>query len=1806
MATAPSTTHPFDEVASLRAELHDLFPTPGSIERVHLYRALAVVIDDVQWLSPYFGLPALPQHLRLLEQQALSATPISQHGADIGLLRGDHGLAGAVIGNRAPRQPRGLQTLRGLLWLAMRRARSSTTPFQSSAAHFASAIRGAIGATSGAAAIALGEPLTRLGNANTLDTAIIALDLLTLGRHQSLVVAWRGWLRPALEAMLEDQERPPPASPPQTTAPPPPRDKGRPKEAIEADIVEAPRVIALVPTTPHPEQHPYEPLGEFDSGLSLVIVPGFGTGKCSRARATYRASQAIWSGNYLLLTTHPDALPADVYGAVLVSLVRQLLDKNLPNARARGLCGCLLKAITGRTTQGLAALRLSPPSTDEPLRHGHLDLDAGRLVLPPYWKLDPPQSTSTAEASAPSYFRPTPEQRALLAPVTDQILLPLVRPVREALAKHRELLATLQTLEDLTLLDAEMAQAATAVAREIDVPIRVASLRRSLGPLVMELTGDLASAQLICGESFGKTSAQLHYYAPKRGDLAAAYAYVIGQCFGDCESHRIPEPGLRVGSELLVTASAAKTMAQASYVHGATGDGHNSQPSALIWHRRLLDHIVRMVMASAGHRPAEALFELALGDIDLGSGAALFRDKRHDLAHDPRLACLPSLLCRQLQVYADHLSLVAAEVPGAAPEIRRILTGEAPLLVDITAHGEVIRPTIAAVMVRSPDIWQVIPHNWGRTYVRTRGIELGGSAFVLACQLGHFDAVGYPYSNQSPTDPIEAIEAVRPVLDRLIVSQGWQVLVPDSAASKTPRAKDPGKAPACLRDWSQQLKSNERLAAESGARWEKQLRTDARRQRDAALEIVLAHPDLVAAGVPSAFAAQEQAPLRASLANLDFPRIRQELVVACGDDAAAAVARLRALRLVIGRVARQQDETAPPLPIPIAIRRPLDNPFFHGACLALTQVEVLRQHVRARSAAKSPTRGLALQMARAAEALCLFGAIDDPATVLDLLAARGKAIASAAIPDLLLAPLGDGRVIALRGVAALCLAALARAFPDAPVPEATAIDDALAELLPPWALPQAGPDRQPLRLLCSTVRVANRFELSPAARFAVDPTRGCIPASLAEQIAYIDRDPVGPTRETPEERMADQPDLKRSPLPGKSKKVSATTQYAQLLAMLPSPKKPLELPLTRKSISATALDLKETRIAVIAEIGRWITNSNEPDSEGLSPIVQMLASWTRAELRRLKDDGKPLANRTVLTYLTRFARALVEALGDSEASRWDGTEIETAYEEALGMSIDAKHKVAAQLLSFHTYCEQEFDLPEVDLALVYSHLGLRERRVDAGMILPVERQQAIAVIADAPAGGSDKDFSDTRSARVADFATLFLAEGGARISEPLGLQLRDLGMRPNGTLWAWLRPNRLRSMKTSAGRRVIQLDRRGDGEHQKRAWRWITSVRRAAGVRRPGSTYVTQDAETRAFADHPAVVRRIRNALADATGRRSERLHRLRHLVATERITRTALATEDAAWAQVPVAEPLLARTLQPRDLHAISVPLGHAHWMTTISCYLHIPWLLQSRHAARLRETYFTRQTVAASLGYTPFTLDELLRGATIKDPVNAWFDRFRARRNPPQAALLEPTAIEATPSVQPTTTPMTWTAQRLGALVDQAWRAKDLLAALVVVGAPLSEAERIERAAARWETKLGLRLLPEYVGERRRDCPSRAIRRLHDDASLEALWRHFDSGKEETHSSLSVIAAECFTYLHPNRDHRLQLPREHVDTLRALLSLAGVPEGDVTVDNAAGDLALISVERIGGQNPGRKGLGLKRILAVIGMASMLKRSAG
>ena len=135
--------------------------------------------------------------------------------------------------------------------------------------------------------------------------------------------------------------------------------------------------------------------------------------------------------------------------------------------------------------------------------------------------------------------------------------------------------------------------------------------------------------------------------------------------------------------------------------------------------------------------------------------------------------------------------------------------------------------------------------------------------------------------------------------------------------------------------------------------------------------------------------------------------------------------------------------------------------------------------------------------ARTAQTLALYGFCDSPNQIEGVLTHRNSVVRSAALNDAILVKWGPEpeQVVGLRGLAALSVAKLAKKYPEQAVPAREEINTALETLLPEWAVPNTKVDL--LALLCETVSVSNRFELSPAARMALDARKGSVCAHLS-------------------------------------------------------------------------------------------------------------------------------------------------------------------------------------------------------------------------------------------------------------------------------------------------------------------------------------------------------------------------------------------------------------------------------------------------------------------------------------------------------------------------------------------------------------------------------------------------------------------------------------------------------------------------------------------------------------------------------------
>ncbi len=473
---------PPPEPSTVALECDAIFATPGSAERVWLYDALLGILQQISWLHPLLGGQAMQLALLELRKDAWVRTPVKQHGSPVKLLRGDFGTAGAVIGMGTAAQPRGLLTLRGLFWLSLQHGRTLGQIPHGSVEAIASALRSAAASPTSRAAVALKPILQDLQHAEDLGGALHVLERLSDSVHEGLREAWGNWLRHILEepSATHRPENPQPSESthPLTRSGVRTRGTHRGMDRTELDP-RAPDVHPLRRSAPFPGQLPNEPPEEFSEPADLVLVPGFGNGTLSRRQAEYRARQAVWSGNILLLTTHPDALPPDVYGAALRLLVEKLELGEIDDPNARGYLVCLIKAMSGRTTPGVASLRIGVSVSDMAGGGLCLDQERGFVHFPPYWKeLDPSEDERRiVDASAPplGFFHPKGEAQAkLLAPVCNQIVLPLVRPIHRALSRHQSILSTMGEFEPITL-DQHAAEAANDLSSSLGIHITVAA-----------------------------------------------------------------------------------------------------------------------------------------------------------------------------------------------------------------------------------------------------------------------------------------------------------------------------------------------------------------------------------------------------------------------------------------------------------------------------------------------------------------------------------------------------------------------------------------------------------------------------------------------------------------------------------------------------------------------------------------------------------------------------------------------------------------------------------------------------------------------------------------------------------------------------------------------------------------------------------------------------------------------------------------------------------------------------------------------------------------------------------------------------------------------------------------------------------------------------------------------------------------------------------------------------------------------------------------------------------------------------------
>lgn len=1770
---------------------------PGKPELTRpVFKALLRVAQAVPWFASALGHDPIVPLGKLLSLLAAKQGYVTRPTA-VCHLAGQWDLAATMVGSEAEPMP-GAESLRAALWICHERWTKSGRPHQTDIAELASRIRGAVETRDRRAME--NHPVARLFSAIAKARTLPAF----LDAARPLLQSPSSALRDVWTKFDEELQKDGALGPSEPTPPGGLRHRDPDDGDNDAEYESFVRHVHRVSIRPRGQRSTLvedEPPAEIATPELVAPLDGPTGNKDERRATLYRTWQVVWSQNDLLLTCHPDVLTPDLYRKVLTAVVAGIHEAKDSRLRVGMVC-LLLHGVTGRTTSRIAALHVTERLDVVPDSPFELSLSEAVLRIRVFF---------AQCANEPNgYFHRTPDSAKYLEHVAETFVLPVPQAIIEAFGTGDVIQHLGQ--QGVESLEAATREAARWVSERIGFPVTVGQVRRSFSAHLFEQCRDLVVTQLVCGDTLGLSDAPAHYYAPKAKVLADAYAGLLTKIGFGPQRDGFALPEIRTGSQLLVRLDVVQEMVAAVRVPLSPPRGSISVADAIAVHAAMIRHLACMLLATTGHRPVDELFKLVLDNIDLEGGSALLRDKVHDPAHDPRPVALPTCVTRQIEAYLSHLLVLADVMPALRRRVHMVLSGEARLMFGLDPNGMPVHLNWAVFSASLPPEWRRVPRNWGRTWLRTHGVEQGLPPEFALIELGHFEACGYPFSGASPTELAEFVEVARPCLDRIVNAQGWEV-APGLGQIKRVNPELPP-----LQPWHVRVKEHDGRTARDVAQQRVAERAKLRSYREAALQYVLAYPALVDAGIPELYTNKSGPWPKHGVTKEAAEAIRDQMAEDAGNDAAMRRARAHALRTVLRRVNRRVGMQGQEPSELASFRRPIDNAFLSGMMLAVRQINALRRHVLS-EAKHGPGNwhDFARACARAVCALALFGFCDQPDQIEGVLRHRCRRVRLRSLDDVVLVPWGDEarQVVGLRGLAALAIARLAKKYPANAVPSRAEINKALAGLLPDWAKlgsvqPKDQADIDWLQRLCETVSVSNRYELSAGARLALAAERGSTPAHIQEQAALLDGDAAGSIKrewEPPTEDATLPPELAEYG----SRRGNARTQYLALCAAIPSGGHDVLLPLTGVSVTADQLEFDATRTKVIAEIEAQLALTT-PDKV-LQPVVRALAAWVLDMFKNGTPLRKKPANSTVETYLTRIGGSLVERFGNGSLSDVGDAELEDAYLEAVECSDEERDAAARAVLQFHASCMHQFGFPELDLSEVRAYLRSDQRNVDAALILPTERAAAVewlrARSEPAAAAADARGRERVRVERQAFAAFPVYGWAGARRSEVLGVQFRDVYFGAGSEYVVRIRANRSRRIKTRSARRLIALPASAPRAEIDGFRGWVEADRRRLLKWRSNTQYVFAPLRSgRIATGRSEIAAAVMQALRSATGRSHERIHRLRHLVAFERVTPVFLSPGDRkVLAQVVAPIPEFHSGIAlPRDLAAQTVPLGHAQPSTSLRCYFHFPWLLRSRADARIAARYLNRRGAAAVMGLTLVQVDKIKEKHAGIPPVNAWFDHVTRARDPRAADRLRTRSGVVVAK-------MAWSAVELGELVKWVDRGKSLDRALSIVGADVTDAPRIRGEFLRFEQRLGRRVLADKwvpnVG-----VPNRVIRDIKQADELESWWQWADDASNAARrNDVENLAMRAWELMAPGDRDRVRVTQTDGNTLVQLLVAAGVDEKLIQRQPLGLGLELVrvlrpSVLQVDATQPDKLpavrylGAAIKRSLAVVWVAIRLR----
>lgn len=1314
---------------------------------------------------------------------------------------------------------------------------------------------------------------------------------------------------------------------------------------------------------------PNQPEPEEDSGPSASFLSKTKPSRSNRGARNAdreRCLQAIRGANWDLRPDHIDVL-AHHEVLPLLRFINRRFKTALATHDIKFAAACAIYALilaTGRDQNQVAAMRISrrwtpAQQSDQGLA---LSLEEGLIRVP---VLRPPSSAHRTEGWS-ELVEPT--DIALELPLPPTVVVRIQRLDRRCNGPSESwCLADLLPKGSVGNWIRQLACEATELPTLTKHLVRS---RRLLSSLLHEAGGDLAAAVLICGDTFGRSTAPLYYYSPRKSSLASLYRAAVWPMF----LAKVPTDdggdAHRIGSELLVRDGIAKdglsTVQRA--LHGLSMR-HSSRPLELRsqFHNAVTNYTLICLAMTSTHRPDAALFDLRLDQLDLDGRLAVLQDKRTDPEHFTRITTLSRKTAGQIRSYVSHLASLArgeSSPPLLKAYAAQAIRSQAPLFFYIDDQDAVIPASLDRWYRSWPPMWQQLPGNWYRTFFATRMRELGAEPYLVMAHCGHLEASAHPFRDDGALSAVRLSAGQDKALAKFDELVGMRVWGQPSDVIDCLDIREP------IRDWNPEISRHLEAIRATSRQNLKLIAKDLRRVREDARNAALKIVDDVSPKLGKLLRQAKKRPEELS------DNLRKAVTREFGfDQAQTLIDLLNAMhpdcpvmaisaRMQIGReikaISLLHHLDLPGIGQPFLSPPSPPSPFLPNGLVALRQVRGLRSEFLSQAEELREHRSMLFLVL----ALCLFGRIDRLSEIkrLALSAQSEGVIATGGAPSTLFrsADADGGEIIGVSRIAALAMVVLHGESRSPEQFDRLGLD--LRETFQAWF--PSTPQGCELEHLLATVAMASQFELSGFARLAAS-VGGCTPAAPDLQLCML-RElptcgipmPAASSNDVPIIEVSTRSDaLKVHPSP-QSYKGTALSFYNHVL-----------IPLFNDADERRRrLTLSVLRDRLMGQVTRF-SNSRGIEHQLLRYALH-LASYGSAK-------KQTLAPSTVFTYVTAIGRSLVTRLGGVELTDLCGDEFLERYLEIVEgkPTLDTARRAARQLLELHQFMVRNLDIEPIDFSALRPYLGGEISGPSTAVVTTADCLCAAALKLES---GPPEQIRQDRLIRI--FTALLQASGG-RFREILFLRHSDFLIFGNIVLVS-IRSHSKRGLKTRAARRLLDLGLYLTPEDRMLLTSWLRGeqIRISATI---GSSAITlsRDADNR-FAiteiNENAIRIGVQNKFYLATDRPFWP-HQLRHHFADRELR--ALAAELSTPPDPQSSQPL-SEFKRGRAIRRIAVVMGHTTIATTLKSYFHHPWIFRNSEVTSLDDQVSIKQLSALTGKGEAAIYKQAIRPVSVSQP--------------------------------------------------------------------------------------------------------------------------------------------------------------------------------------------------------------------------------